>query len=122
MFSVVRHQAFPKKARVTSRGEFEAMQSGARKTSRGNVLALWTTTGEKAPRLGITASRKVGNAVVRNKAKRWIREWFRKTKETLPRGLTLVVVVRRGAVEAGHPALDRDLTSVARSFSVAAKT
>jgi ribonuclease P protein component len=93
------------------------MQAGARKTSRGSVLALWIAKGEKAPRLGITASRKVGNAVVRNTAKRWIREWFRKTQETLPKGLTLVVVVRRGAVEAGHAALDRDLASVARSFS-----
>jgi ribonuclease P protein component len=96
------------------------MQSGARKTSRGNVLALWSFgpgAGEKAPRLGITASRKVGNAVVRNTAKRWIREWFRKKKETLPKGLTLVVVVRRGAVEAGHAALDRDLSSVVRSLA-----
>lgn len=102
---------------MTSRSEFEAMQAGARKTSRGNVLALWTAVGEKAPRLGITASRKVGNAVVRNTAKRWIREWFRKTKDKLPKGLTLVVVVRRGAVEAGHAALDRDLAVVARAVS-----
>jgi ribonuclease P protein component len=115
----VRRRTFPKKARVTSRAEFEAMQSSARKTSRGNVLALWIAKGEKAPRLGITASRKVGNAVARNTAKRWIREWFRKTQETLPRGLTLVVVVRRGAVEAGHAALDRDLVAVARSFAPA---
>lgn len=82
------------------------------------MLALWTTAGDKAPRLGITASRKVGNAVWRNRAKRWIREWFRKTKELLPRGLTLVVVVRRGAVEAGHAALDRDLSAIARSLTV----
>ena len=83
-------------------------------------MALWSFgpgAGEKAPRLGITASRKVGNAVVRNTAKRWIREWFRKKKETLPKGLTLVVVVRRGAVEAGHAALDRDLSSVVRSLA-----
>ena len=105
---------------MTRRAEFEAMQTGARKTSRGNVLALWAVkpgVGEKVPRLGITASRKVGNAVVRNTAKRWIREWFRKTIETLPRGLTLVVVVRRGAVEAGHAALERDLAVVARAVS-----
>jgi ribonuclease P protein component len=114
---LLRGQSFPKTLRVTSRAEFEALQAGARKTSRGNVLALWVTVGDKAPRLGITASRKVGNAVVRNKAKRWIREWFRKTREALPRGLTLVVVVRRGTVEAGHSALDRDLSAVARSLS-----
>jgi ribonuclease P protein component len=50
------------------------------------------------PRLGITASRRVGGAVQRNLVKRRIREWFRQSKGTLPADLDLVVIARRGAV------------------------
>lgn len=52
-------------------------------------------TQQTSPRLGITASRRVGNAVVRNRAKRLVREAFRATRALLPAGLDLVVIVRR---------------------------
>jgi ribonuclease P protein component len=45
--------------------------------------------------LGITASRKVGNAVVRARAKRLVREAFRATRELWPPGIDLVVIVKR---------------------------
>jgi len=47
-----------------------------------------------ASRLGITASRKVGNAVVRNRAKRLVREAFRATQSLWPFGMDLVIIVR----------------------------
>ena len=48
-------------------------------------------------RLGITASRKVGNAVARNRVKRAVREWFRKERFTLELDSDLVVIARREA-------------------------
>jgi ribonuclease P protein component len=45
-------------------------------------------------RLGITASRRVGNAAQRNRAKRLLREAFRCVRAELPGGLDLVVIVR----------------------------
>ena len=53
-------------------------------------------------RLGVTASRRVGNAVARNRVKRAIRGWFRTCKAKLPvgdRGLDIVVIARREAAE-----------------------
>jgi ribonuclease P protein component len=47
-----------------------------------------------APRLGIIASRRVGNAVKRNYGKRVFRELFRKHAGELPQGSELVVVLR----------------------------
>jgi len=45
-------------------------------------------------RLGITAAKRVGNAVVRNRAKRLIREAFRATGDQWHPGLDLVVIVK----------------------------
>lgn len=46
-------------------------------------------------RLGITASRKIGNAVQRSRARRLIREGFRAVFSELPAALDIVVIVRR---------------------------
>lgn len=48
-------------------------------------------------RLGITVSRKVGSAVVRNRVKRQVREWFRAARHRLRPGIDLVVIGRSAA-------------------------
>jgi len=59
-------------------------------------------TGAGGVRLGITVSGRVGGAVVRNRLKRLVREWFRQAKASLPGDLEVVVIARPGAA-----ALDR---------------
>lgn len=46
-------------------------------------------------RLGVIASRKVGNAVVRNRAKRHFREIFRKNQDALPQAVDVIIIVRK---------------------------
>lgn len=48
-------------------------------------------------RLGLSVSRKLGKAVVRNRWKRLIREAFRLTRRQLPDGVDLIVIPRLGA-------------------------
>ena len=52
--------------------------------------------GLKITRLGITVSKKTGNAVKRNKVKRLVREYFRLNQNTLPSGHDIVFVANKG--------------------------
>jgi ribonuclease P protein component len=69
-------------------------------------------------RLGISVSRKVGNAVCRNRIKRWLREYFRVNRRSLPVGIDLSVVVKPGAAGLGHPTLDDEFRGALRRLGV----
>src|SRR5438105_8363050 len=80
------------------------------------VLANELTIG----RLGIAATRKLGGAVLRNRAKRLIREVFRRNK--LAPGYDLVVVPKRELLDAGLTALEADYrAALERRFRPAAR-
>lgn len=67
------------------------------------VAPLGPVPSDRSPvpmrRLGLTVSRKVGNAVARNHVKRRVREWFRAERAALPDGVDLVVIAKPGAAD-----------------------
>ena len=86
----------PKAARLRRRREFLAVQDRGARLCSGELLVLRGTTAVDRPRIGITVSSKVANAVGRNRVKRWVREAFRRIQAELP-AVDLVVIARRGA-------------------------
>ena len=81
--------------RVRKRTEYlRIQQAGHRVVSPGFVFMLERAVPSRGPRLGITASRRVGNAVERNRAKRLVREAFRAVRSSWPAGVDVVVIVR----------------------------
>ncbi len=69
-------------------------------------------------RLGVTVSRRVGIAVVRNRVKRRVRECFRKViRAELPPLTSIVVIARAGAATLESPAINNELTMAARNLS-----
>ena len=74
---------------------------------RGRFMTCFALpNGLKGPRLGITASAKMGNAVARNRAKRLVRELFRAHTPLKP--VDVVFVPRREMIRAAWPDLEAD--------------
>lgn len=63
------------------------------------------------PRLGITAGKKLGGAVARNRAKRRIRELFRVAQSSLKQELDVCIVARTYTITAPHEKLENDFYS-----------
>jgi ribonuclease P protein component len=99
--------------RVRRRPEFErAYEHGLRLSGRFMTLFVAPNGGSRC-RLGVAATRKLGSAVVRNRAKRLARELFRKQKP--PAGLDVILVPRREMLDAPFASLEADYnTTLAR--------
>jgi ribonuclease P protein component len=92
--------------RVRRRPEFErAYETGVRIHGRYMMLFVASTGGVKA-RLGVAATKKLGSAVERNRAKRLAREVFRRHK--VAAGLDIVIVPRREMLDAPFSSLETD--------------
>ena len=82
------------------------------------VFLVWQRRKEPAlekVRLGITVSRKVGRAVIRNRVKRRVREWFRGARSGMRPGIDLVVIGRRAAAGCTARELEGSLRALARA-------
>jgi len=78
--------------------------------NKSNSLEMSTEFLTGGSRLGITASRKVGGAVVRNRFKRRVRAWFRARRSEFAEDVDLVVIARRSGAELSFDQLDQRLS------------
>lgn len=97
-----RGEGFPPARRVRRRVEFLRAQKHGRRQHVAHFTVILLDRGDAdPPRLGLVTSRKIGNAVRRNRVRRVLREVFRLQLERFPVGHDVVVIAREGA-----PALD----------------
>lgn len=85
----------------------------------GVVVQALAVPGQNSLRLGFTCSRKVGNAVARNRARRRLREAARAVLPPSLAGWDLVLIGRPATVERPFAALREDLAQAIRRLGIA---
>ncbi len=105
--------------RLRQRADYVAVQSNGIKVHTKHLLAIARRRPEAqlVGRLGLTVTTKVGNAVVRNRIRRLLREWMR-LHGWVPRGWDIVLVAKDSAARQLHLAdFAPDLTKVLHQIS-----
>lgn len=101
-----RDERFPRRYRLGSNRNYRYVyRKGKSHPSRCLVLIYLKSRDLK---IGFSVSGKVGNAVTRNRIRRWLREDTRRLRTRLKRG-KYVLIARQGIAEASHPALTKEL-------------
>ncbi len=89
--------AFPREERLTRRADYlRAYRRGEKRVGRAFVVYGLRQPGQ-GRKFGFAVSRKTGNAVTRNRIKRYLREFYRTHRTQLPDDLVLVIVARPAA-------------------------
>ena len=105
------NQSFTKDDRLLARPDFKkVMTQGGKKVVDRTCTLFFLPNSLVRKRLGIIASRKTGNAVNRNRAKRKIREIFRRHKNLGKRDMDIVVISARKLVNLPYAILEQKLT------------
>ena len=83
-----------------------------RKVYTSNFTVLCRESQAEGSRIGIVTTKKVGNAVRRNRVRRLIREFFRLNREKIKRSEDLVVIVRPGTRIDRYVDVERELEAL----------
>ena len=104
---------FPAHLRLKTPAEFKAVYDRKKSASDDALIVYAAENGLPHPRLGVSVSRKVGNAVVRNRYKRLFREAFRLLQHELPNGVDFVLIPKPGP-EPSQDAVKTSLLKLAK--------
>ena len=103
--------SFPPESRLHSSRQYSTLWQEGCKYHTAHLMLIIAPGVTPRTRLGITVSRKVGNAVCRNRIKRWIREYFRLHIAAQRPPVDINVVVKKRAGSLSHDELDQELQS-----------
>jgi ribonuclease P protein component len=100
---------FRPRQRLRTRAQFDRVfRHGVRADGR-LFLLIAAANGRGEDRLGLTVSRRVGEAVARNRVRRWLRESFRVLEQGKRPGVDLVVLAKKEIAASGLREVEREL-------------
>jgi ribonuclease P protein component len=89
--------SFPKAARILKRSEFIRLSRSGTKFQNRHFIFLYSRSHQEYSRIGITVSRKVGDAVLRNRIKRLVRENFRRMRPMIVGAWDINIIAKKNA-------------------------
>lgn len=104
-------------ARIKRGGDFAKLRQEGKRVTFGCLIANWRRLDPGAvSRVGVITPRRIGGAVVRNRARRLLRENFRLHQSRLSEPVDLVLVARPSIVSKGFDEVEKDfLTSLRKA-------
>ena len=106
--------AFPQAVRLKSPAEFQAVYDRKRSVSDALLVIYAKENADGRTRVGLSVSKKIGNAVARNRCKRLFREAFRLSRPDLPAGVDFIMIPRNVSREPTVPELRESLVKLVR--------
>jgi len=104
-----RRYGYPASTRLKRRADFQRLYTQGTRVSGKYVVLFLKKTEESAGRFGVTASRRIGGAVVRSRSKRRLRELYRLHREDLRLDeVDIVVNAKHGTTTVAWDVLQRD--------------
>jgi len=94
--------------RLRKSEDFKRVYNRGKSLATYNLVLYYYPNRTDTSRLGFSISKKIGNAVVRNKIRRRLREIIR-LKENLKRGYDIVIIVRKPVVKLEYLGMERDI-------------
>ena len=98
---------------------FENVYNNGRSAVGAHIILIALPNYYDKNRVGFTASKKVGGAVVRNRVKRRLREAYRRCSDLFLTGFDIVIVARRAVVSASFSSLTRSVETLAGRLRIA---
>ena len=105
---------FPQSLRLKTPAEFKAVYDRKRSVSDALLVVYAKENALPHARVGLSVSKKVGNAVARNRCKRLFRKAFRLSQTELPVGVDLILIPRNVSVEPTVAELGASLLKLAK--------
>ena len=110
---------FQRGRRLRARAEFDRVFRKGRRLEGRQFVLIALKNGKTEHRLGIATGRKLGGAVVRNRARRLLRESFRRLAPAAGPGFDVVLVARADIVGRTQSEVDREFSERVRRLNLA---
>ena len=106
----------PRERRVTRGRDFLRARAEGRRLAVGCLALNWVESSGGTTRLGVITSRRIGGAVIRTRARRLLREAFRRHQHRVTRAVDLVLIARQSIVDLPFSGVESDfLTALKRA-------
>lgn len=105
----------PKCLRICLKKEIEVLKGSDKRLNGKYVIIVYRKNGLSYSRLLVVVSSRIGNAVMRNRVKRLIREVFRKRLKVIP-GFDFMIIARVSSRDCGYRDIEGDILSLVKDL------